>query len=108
MSKDYRNTSKLAIAGLIFAVAAPCLFLLFAILADKGLAGFEDVLSFIMAISPFIALILSIAGVVVSIRKNMKGIIPGTVGLILSIAEIIYFIAAIGNFLTRMQNYNPF
>ena len=108
MSKDYRNTSKLAVAGLIFAVAAPCLFLLFAITAGKGLAEFENVLSSIIMLSPFIALILSIAGIVVSIKKNKNGIIPGTVGLILSIAEIFILIAAIGNFLTRMQNYNPF
>lgn len=108
MSKDNRNTSKLAIAGLIFAVAAPCLFILFAILANYRLTELENVLSFLFVISPFVALPLSIAGSVVAIKKDKKGIIPGAVGLILSIAEIILLFFAISNYLTRMQNFNPF
>jgi ABC-type methionine transport system permease subunit len=111
MSKDYRKTSKLAVAGMILAVAAPCLIIL-NILADNGLNNFfNDILNVLMNAAvafPFIALLLSIAGVVVALKKDKKGLIPGTIGIFLSIAEIIFFITIISDFLTRMQNFNPF
>ena len=111
MSKDYRKTSKLAIAGMIFAVAAPCLIII-CIFVTNGLnEPFKDIFEVLLnaaATFPIIALLLSIAGVVVSLKKDMKGLIPGTIGLFLSIAEIILFIIAINGFLTRMQNFNPF
>jgi len=107
MSKDNRKTSKLAIAGLIFAVAAPCYIALFILSELNGpnefLQEIFNVLSNFVVTFPFIALLLSIAGVVVSIKKNKRGIIPGIVGLILSIAEILLLILAIGVFITRVQ-----
>ena len=108
MSKDYRKTSKLAIAGLIFAVAAPCLAVLCIFFSVNGISGFDDALALSVPAMPFIALLLSIAGVVVSKKNDMKGLIPGFVGLILSIVEILFLIISISSFLTRMQHFNPF
>lgn len=111
MSKDYRKTSKLAIAGMIFAVAAPCLIIIYIFVTNGLNEPFKDIFEVLLnatATFPIIALLLSIAGVVVSLKKDMKGLIPGTIGLFLSIAEIIIFIITINDYLTRMQNYNPF
>ena len=102
MSKDNRKTCKLAIAGLIVAVVAPCLLVLF-IFAVNGLNKYLDIildlLVLLMLTIPFIALPLSIAGVVVSKKTNKKGIMPGIVGLILSIAEILFVIITIWAYL---------
>ena len=110
MIKDNRKTSKLAIAGLIFAVAEPCLCFLMIFPADghnEILNEIINVLSNSLAIIPLIAIFLSIAGIVVSIKKDKKGVIPGIIGLILSIAEILILILSISSFLTRMQQYTP-
>ena len=108
MSKDYRRTSKLAITGFICAVAGPCLTALLAILMLSGISqNVEDVFAFILPPLPFIALFSSIAGLFVSIKKDMKGELLGCIGSILSIAEIALLIFAISNFLTRMQGYIP-
>ena len=102
---DNRNTSKLAIAGLIGAVAVPCLAGLYAILAFNGL-DLGLLPGFIIAI-PFIALPLSLAGVIVSIMKDKKGKIPGLIGLTLSCIEIVLIIITISDTLTRMHDYTP-
>ena len=112
MSTDNGKTSKLAITGLIAAVAAPCLFILFIIAEVTGLAkslpALVDMVSIIMPSLPFIALPLSIAGIVVAKTKRKKGVIPGIVGLILSISEIIFLFVTISVYLKEMQNFNPF
>lgn len=111
MMRDYRKTSKLAVAGMILAIAAPCLIAL-NFLANNGLNNFSnDILDVLMnaaAAFPFISLLLSIAGVVVALKKDKKGLIPGTIGIFLSIAEIICLIMAVSDYITRMQNFNPF
>ena len=95
MSNNDRKTSKLAIAGLIISVAAPCMFLIgvltFTIL-NKYLGGFLDGLMLTFLILPFIALPLSITGVVISKTKDRKVFIPGSVGIILSAVEVILVI----------------
>ncbi len=103
MSKDDRKTSKLAIAGLIVAVAAPCQFFLFGLTntcLNKYLDGILDGLLLLFLILPFIALPLSIAGVVVSKKRDRKGLIPGVVGLILSVAQILFVILTFCAYLT--------
>lgn len=102
MSKDDRKTSKLSIAGLIVAVAAPCLFFFFVIVIkclDKYLDTILVCLVFSFLILPFAALPLSIAGVIISKKKNKKGLIPGIVGLILSVVEIALVISSIAAYL---------
>ena len=86
MSTDNGKTSKLAITGLIAAVAAPCLFILFIIAEVTGLDK----------------------SLVVAKTKRKKGVIPGIVGLILSISEIIFLFVTISVYLKEMQNFNPF
>jgi hypothetical protein len=98
MSKDDRKTSKLAIAGLIAAVAIPSLFFLCVLVFEslyKQLNGVLEVILLMLLILPFAALPLSIAGVVVSKKEDMKGLIPGIVGLILSAIEAILVIISI-------------
>ena len=107
MIKDNRNTSKLAIAGLIGAIAAPCLAGLYAVLAVNGLDNNLGWLPGILFVIPFIALPLSIAGVIVSIMKDKKGKISGLVGLTLSGIEIVLIIISISDTLTRMHDYTP-
>ncbi len=95
MSKSDRKTSKLAVFGLILAAAVPVLFFLCILV----IAGFYEKLSdaliifmLLLLLLPFLALPLSIAGMVISRRKNMKGKVAGTIGLILSVLEIIFVV----------------
>lgn len=98
MSNNERKTSKLAIAGLIVSVAIPGLFFLCVLAFEslyKQLNGALEILILLLIILPFLALPLSIAGVVISKKRNRKGLIPGTVGIILSAVEIIIVIITI-------------
>lgn len=101
MSKDGRKTSKLAIAGLTIAVAAPCLFFISAL----ALAGFYEELNgaliifmLLLLLLPFVALPLSVAGVVISKQKDRKGFVPGLVGLILCVIEILFVVITVAAF----------
>ena len=101
MSNNERKTSKLAIAGLIVSVAIPGLFFLCVLAFEslyKQLNGALEILILLLIILPFLALPLSIAGVVISKKRNRKGLIPGTVGIILSAVEIIIVIITIQAF----------
>ena len=98
MSNNERKTSKLAIAGLIVSAAIPGLFFLCVLAFEslyKQLIGALEILILLLIILPFLALPLSIAGVVISKKRNRKGLIPGTVGIILSAVEIIIVIITI-------------
>ncbi len=95
MSNNDRKPSKLAIFGLIVSVAVPVLFFLCVLVFEnlyKQLNGALEIFMLLLLILPFIALSLSISGVVVSKKKDRKGLIPGTVGLILSVIEIIFIV----------------
>ena len=102
MSKKNRKTSKAAIAGLILAAAVPVLFFLCILV----IAGFYEKLNdaliifmLLLLVLPFLALPLSIAGVVISKSKERKGIAAGTIGLILSVLEIIFVVVTFSAFL---------
>ena len=53
----------------------------------------------LLLVLPFLALPLSIAGVVISKSKERKGIAAGTIGLILSVLEIIFVVVTFSAFL---------
>ena len=53
----------------------------------------------LLLVLPFLALPLSIAGVVISKNKERKGIAAGTIGLILSVLEIIFVVVTFSAFL---------
>lgn len=102
MSKKNRKTSKAAIAGLILAAAVPVLFFLCILV----IAGFYEKLNdaliicmLLLLVLPFLALPLSIAGVVISKSKERKGIAAGTIGLILSVLEIIFVVVTFSAYL---------
>lgn len=102
MSKNNRKTSKAAIAGLILAAAVPVLFFLCILV----IAGFYEKLNdaliifmLLLLVLPFLALPLSIAGVVISKSKERKGIAAGTIGLILSVLEIIFVVVTFSAYL---------
>ena len=102
MSKNIRKTSKAAIAGLILAAATPCLFLISALVLASNYEQLGDALIIFMLlllVLPFLALPLSIAGVVISKSKERKGIAAGTIGLILSVLEIIFVVVTFSAFL---------
>lgn len=102
MSKKNRKTSKAAIAGLILAAATPCLFLISVLVLASNYEQLGDALIIFMLlllVLPFLALPLSIAGVVISKSKERKGIVPGTIGLILSVLEIIFVVVTFSAFL---------
>ena len=102
MSKKNRKTSKAAIAGLILAAATPCLFLISVLVLASNYEQMGDALIIFMLlllVLPFLALPLSIAGVVISKNKERKGIAAGTIGLILSVLEIIFVVVTFSAFL---------
>ena len=102
MSKKNRKTSKAAIAGLILAAATPCLFLISGLVLASNYEQLGDALIIFMLlllVLPFLALPLSIAGVVISKSKERKGIAAGTIGLILSVLEIIFVVVTFSAFL---------
>lgn len=102
MSKNNRKTSKAAIAGLILAAATPCLFLISVLVLASNYEQRGDALIIFMLlllVLPFLALPLSIAGVVISKSKERKGIAAGTIGLILSVLEIIFVVVTFSAFL---------
>ena len=102
MSKKNRKTSKAAIAGLILAAATPCLFLISVLVLASNYEQLGDALIIFMLlllVLPFLALPLSIAGVVISKSKERKGIAAGTIGLILSVLEIIFVVVTFSAFL---------
>ena len=102
MSKKNRKTSKAAIAGLILAAATPCLFLISVLVLASNYEQLGDALIIFMLlllVLPFLALPLSIAGVVISKSKERKGIAAGTIGLILSVLEIIFVVITFSAFL---------
>ncbi|MBR2598354.1 MAG: hypothetical protein IKE09_07395 [Clostridiales bacterium] len=102
MSKKNRKTSKAAIAGLILAAATPCLFLISVLVLASNYEQLGDALIIFMLlllVLPFLALPLSIAGVVISKSKERKGIAAGTIGLILSVLEIIFVVATFSAYL---------
>ena len=102
MSKKNRKTSKAAIAGLILAAATPCLFLISVLVLASNYEQLGDALIFFMLlllVLPFLAMPLSIAGVVISKSKERKGIAAGTIGLILSVLEIIFVVVTFSAFL---------
>lgn len=102
MSKNNRKTSKAAIAGLILAAATPCLFLISVLVLASNYEQLGDALIIFMLlllVLPFLALPLSIAGVVISKNKERKGIAAGTIGLILSVLEIIFVVVTFSAFL---------
>ena len=53
----------------------------------------------LLLVLPFLALPLSIAGVVISKSKERKGIAAGTIGLILSVLEIIFVVVTFSAYL---------
>lgn len=98
MNNSERKTSKLAIAGLIVSVIIPGLFFLCVLVFEsfyKQLNGALEIFLLLLIVLPFIALPLSIAGVVISKKKDRKGLILGTVGIILSAVEVILVIITI-------------
>ena len=102
MSKKNRKTSKAAITGLILAAATPCLFLISGLVLASNYEQLGDALIIFMLlllVLPFLALPLSIAGVVISKSKERKGIAAGTIGLILSVLEIIFVVVTFSAFL---------
>ena len=102
MSKNNRKTSKAAIAGLILAAATPCLFLISGLVLASNYEQLADALIIFMLlllVLPFLALPLSIAGVVISKSKERKGIAAGTIGLILSVLEIIFVVVTFSAYL---------
>ena len=102
MSKNNRKTSKAAIAGLILAAATPCLFLISVLVLASNYEQLADALIIFMLlllVLPFLALPLSIAGVVISKSKERKGIAAGTIGLILSVLEIIFVVVTFSAYL---------
>ena len=102
MSNNERKTSKLAIAGLIVSVAVPGLFFLCVLVFEnlfKQLNGALEIFMLLLLILPFISLPLSIVGIVVSKSKERKGIVPGTIGLILSVLEILFVVVTFSAFL---------
>ena len=102
MSKKNRKTSKAAIAGLILAAATPCLFLISMLVLASNYEQLGDALIIFMLlllVLPFLALPLSIAGVVISKSKERKGIAAGTIGLILSVLEIIFVVVTFSAYL---------
>ena len=102
MSKKNRKTSKAAIAGLILAAATPCLFLISVLVLASNYEQLGDALIIFMLlllVLPFLALPLSIAGVVISKSKERKGIAAGTIGLILSVLEIIFVVVTFSAYL---------
>ena len=102
MSKKNRKTSKAAIAGLILAAATPCLFLISGLVLASNYEQLGDALIIFMLlllVLPFLALPLSIAGVVISKSKERKGIAAGTIGLILSVLEILFVVVTFSAFL---------
>ena len=102
MSNNDRKTSKLAIAGLIVAVAIPILFFICILVIKyiyEQLNGALIIFMLLLLILPFFEFPLSIAGVVVSKMKDMKGLIPGVVGLILSFIDITFVIITFSAYL---------
>ena len=102
MSKKNRKTSKAAIAGLILAAATPCLFLISGLVLASNyehLGAALIIFMLLLLVLPFLALPLSIAGVVISKSKERKGIAAGTIGLILSVLEIIFVVVTFSAFL---------
>ena len=102
MSKKNRKTSKAAIAGLILAAATPCLFLISVLVLASNYEQLGDALIIFMLlllVLPFLALPFSIAGVVISKSKERKGIAAGTIGLILSVLEIIFVVVTFSAYL---------
>ena len=102
MSKKNRKTSKAAIAGLILAAATPCLFLISVLVLASNyeqMGGALIIFMLLLLLLPFLALPLSIAGVVISKSKERKGIAAGTIGLILSVLEIIFVVVTFSAFL---------
>jgi hypothetical protein len=102
MSKKNRKTSKAAIAGLILAAATPCLFLISVLVLASNYEQLGDALIIFMLlllVLPFLALPLSIAGVVISKSKERKGIAAGTIGLIISVLEIIFVVVTFSAYL---------
>ena len=102
MSKSDRKTSKLAVLGMLLAVAVPVLFFICILV----IAGFYEKLSdaliifmLLLLLLPFLALPLSVAGMVISRKKNMRGIAAGTIGLILSVLEIIFVVVTFSAYL---------
>ena len=102
MSKSDKKTSKLAVLGMLLAVAVPVLFFLCILV----IAGFYEKLSdaliifmLLLLLLPFLALPLSIAGMVISRKKNMKGKAAGTIGLILSVLESIFVVVTFSAYL---------
>ena len=90
------------IAGLILAAATPCLFLISVLVLASNYEKLGDALIIFMLlllVLPFLALPLSIAGVVISKSKERKGIAAGTIGLILSVLEIIFVVVTFSAFL---------
>ena len=101
MSKDGRKTSKLAIAGLTIAVAVPCLFFISALAFTsiyKELNGALEIFMLLLLLLPFLALPLSVAGVVISKQKDRKGFVPGLIGLILCVIEILFVVITVADF----------
>ncbi len=102
MSKSDKKTSKLAVLGMLLAVAVPVLFFICILV----IAGFYEKLSdaliifmLLLLLLPFLALPLSVAGVVISKSKERKGIAAGTIGLILSVLEIIFVVVTFSAYL---------
>ena len=102
MSKNNRKISKAAIAGLILAAATPCLFLISVLVLASNYEQLGDALIIFMLlllVLPFLALPLSIAGVVISKSKERKGIAAGTIGLFLSVLEILFVVVTFSAYL---------
>lgn len=103
MSKDSRKTSKLAIAGLTLAVTAPSLFFICVLAFTsiyKELNGALEIFMLLLLLLPFAAFPLSIAGLIITIAKKKKGRAAAIIGLVLSVAEILFVVITFAAFLT--------
>ena len=101
MSKDSRKTSKLAIAGLTHAVTAPSLFFICVLAFTsiyKELNGALEIFMLLLLLLPFAAFPLSIAGLIITIAKKKKGRAAAIIGLVLSVAEILFVVITLAAF----------
>ncbi len=102
MDNNDRKTSKLAIAGLVVSVAIPSLFFLCVLVFEslyKQLNGALEIFMLLLLILPFIALPLSISGMVIAKKKDRKGLVPGIIGVALSVIEIIFVVITFWGYL---------
>lgn len=91
MDRKNNGISGLSIAGLIISILPVLVFLCFRLLFVLC-EGYIVSIYYLLVLSlflPFIALALSIAGVIIAKRKGKTGLVPGVAGIIISAVEIL-------------------